>query len=175
MLRLVTPDLFVESVAAIDPAMLRERGVEGLVMDLDCTLCDWRATSIPPSTRVWIDGMRSAGLRLCILSNGGKARVTPLADQLGIPCVTRAAKPLTYGLHAALAKLGLPADRVAVIGDQLFTDVMVGRLAGATTILVRPTSDVEAWVTRIKRPLERVILRRLAISGGVTKRYGAVS
>ena len=39
-----------------------------------------------------------------------------------------------------------------------------GRLAGVFTILVRPTTHREPWITHIKRPLERWVLQRLGNS-----------
>ena len=45
-----------------------------------------------------------------------------------------------------------------MVGDQLFADVLAGRLAGLYTILVRPTSADEPWFTSVKRPLERRML-----------------
>ena len=47
-----------------------------------------------------------------------------------------------------------------MVGDQIFADVMAGRLAGLTTILVRPIQpNEEPWFARMKRPLERVVMK----------------
>jgi HAD superfamily phosphatase (TIGR01668 family) len=100
---------------------------------------------------------------LCLFSNGRSARVGRLAEGLGIPFVAKAFKPLPFRCRTGAAKLELPLDRIAVVGDQLFADVLAGRLAGVYTILVTPTSAVEPWFTRLKRPFERQLLRWMHI------------
>jgi HAD superfamily phosphatase (TIGR01668 family) len=85
-------------------------------------------------------------------------RLGPLARKLDIPFVAKALKPFPFGCHAALKQLGLPAHRAGLIGDQLFADVLAGRLAGLFTILVTPVGHHEPSFTRLKRPFERGLL-----------------
>ena len=47
----------------------------------------------------------------------------------------------------------------AIIGDQLFTDMLCGSLAGITTILVTPMHEETGRLFKIKRGLERKILK----------------
>ncbi len=61
-----------------------------------------------------------------------------------------------------MRRIGSDRRRTAIVGDQLFADIMAGRLAGLTCILVRPIHpEQERWFTRIKRPLERILLARM--------------
>jgi HAD superfamily phosphatase (TIGR01668 family) len=161
MLTLVTPHLYLASVLELEVSHLRERNLDGLLLDVDCTLKDHRAGDFRPEVCAWVAAMRAGGVRLCLVSNGRPGRIGPLAGVLGVDYVARAFKPLPVGCHAALRKLALPPERAAFVGDQLFADVLAGRLAGLFTILVRPTSAAEPWFTRIKRPLERRVLRHL--------------
>jgi predicted HAD superfamily phosphohydrolase YqeG len=85
----------------------------------------------------------------------------PLADAMRVPFVAQAFKPLPFGCKDGVRKLRLNPRRTAIVGDQLFSDVLAGRLAGLYTILVRPTSAEEPWFTRIKRPVERRLLQRI--------------
>jgi uncharacterized protein len=162
MLSFVTPHLHVDSVLELDATRLRTAGRVGLLLDLDCTLKDYHARCIGPAVLAWAQVLQEAGVRLCLLSNGRPARVEPYARALQVPFVAKAFKPLPYGCRAALRVLNLRPDQTAIAGDQLFADVLAGRLAGLLTILVRPTSPAEPLWTRVKRPLERRVLRRLA-------------
>jgi HAD superfamily phosphatase (TIGR01668 family) len=162
MLRLLTPHLQLDRVVELDVGDLHARGIEGLLLDVDCTLKDHYAPAPLPEVALWMDKLRAGGIRLCLLSNGVPGRIAPLAASLGVEAVARAFKPLPLGCRAGLCRLGLPAERVALVGDQVFTDVLAGRLAGLFTILVRPTTIHEPWFTRLKRPLERRLLRRLS-------------
>jgi HAD superfamily phosphatase (TIGR01668 family) len=161
MLSYLTPHLCLRSVLELEVAYLHSRRLEGLLLDLDCTLKDYHATVVGPPVRAWLQRLRCAGIRLSLVSNGRVARVLPLAQELGVPFVARAFKPLPFGCRTAVRQLGLQPNRAAIVGDQLFADVLAGRLAGLFTILVRPTSEEEPWFTHLKRPLERRILRWL--------------
>jgi hypothetical protein len=162
MLRLVTPDLRVGSVLELDVPRLRNLNLDTLLLDVDCTLKNYRAEDLAPGVGAWLDGLRAAGIGLCLVSNGRTHRIRRLAEALGLPVVCQACKPLPFGCRAALRQLGSDRRRTAIVGDQLFADIMAGRLAGLTCILVRPIHpEQEPWFTRIKRPLERFLLARM--------------
>lgn len=165
MLHLVTPDVRVESVLELSPERLRRMGLDALLLDVDGTLKNYRAGTLRPEVRAWLDGLRAAGFALCLLSNGRSGRIGRLAEEIGLPFISQACKPFPFGCHRALRMLGLAARQTAMVGDQLFADVMAARLAGLPSILVRPIHpEEEPWFTRLKRPLERVLLRRMGPS-----------
>lgn len=165
MLQFLRPHLRLTSVRELRVEHLRERHLEGLLLDLDCTLKDHDAPEVGIPVVKWMEGLLQEGIRLCLFSNGRPARVGQLAQGLGIPFVAQAFKPLPFRCRTGAAKLGLALRQVAVVGDQLFADVLAGRLAGAFTILVKPTSPVEPWFTRLKRPFERQVLGWMHIPG----------
>jgi HAD superfamily phosphatase (TIGR01668 family) len=165
MLSLVTPHLHLASILDLGLPRIRELGLDALLLDVDCTLKDHGASEFPAAVHEWSERLRAGGVRLCLLSNGRSRRIGRLAQQLDLPFVARAFKPLPLGCLVGLKKLGVPRARAAMVGDQIFADVMAGRLAGLFTILVRPTSPVEPWFTRLKRPVERRVLRWINIPG----------
>src|SRR5262245_22795283 len=162
MLKVLTPHLQLDSVLELRLDTIQALGIEGLLLDLDCTLKDYYDNHFRPEVMEWVEQMTRERIRMCLVTNGRPKRVEPLAQQLGVHCVSFAKKPLAVGVRAAIARLGLDRSRVAMVGDQIFADVLAGRLAGVFTILVRPTSLAEPWITHIKRPLERWVLHRLA-------------
>jgi hypothetical protein len=159
MLTLVTPHLQLDSILELDGARLRALGLAGLLLDVDGTLKDYYAAEFRAEVQAWVRALRAGGIRLCLLSNGKARRIGRLAQQLEVPFVAQAFKPLPFACRAALHRLGLDRTQTALAGDQLFADVLAGRLAGLFTILVRPTTWAEPWFTRLKRPLERQVLR----------------
>ena len=162
MLNFFLPHLRLASVHELDASAVRGLGLEGLLLDLDCTLKDYHAQSLSEEVLAWARALRQGGIRLCLLSNARPSRLERFAAALDIPYVAQALKPLPFACRAALKKLDLPRRRVGVVGDQVFADVLAGRLAGLYTILVHPTSPEEPWFTRLKRPFERALLRWLA-------------
>lgn len=162
MLGLVTPHLQLHSVLDLTAEKLQSEGRTGLLLDLDCTLKDYRATEIDRPVREWIRNLKASGMRLCLLSNGKKHRIARYSSELQIPFVAKALKPLPFGCRAAIRLLDLSPQNVAIVGDQVFADIMAGRLAKLFTILVRPTSSDEPIWTRVKRPFERFVLKHIA-------------
>jgi len=159
MLSLVTPHLQLESILELKIERLRSLGLDGLLLDLDCTLKDYPDNGFRREVMDWVQTLSSNGIILCILSNARPRRIEPLARELKIPFVAQAFKPFPFGCRIAMRRLQLNPQQTALVGDQLFSDILAGRLAGLFTILVRPTSPEEPLFTRVKRPLERQVLR----------------
>ena len=79
----------------------------------------------------WVEELRLADIRLCLVSNGRGRRIRHFAQRLRTPCISTAMKPLPWGLRAAMDTIhSLPLE-TAIVGDQIFADVMAGRLAGS--------------------------------------------
>src|SRR5262245_14265426 len=150
MLSLITPDLQVDNVLELTVDRIRSLELDGLLLDMDCTLKDYHDHRFSADVHRWVSTLSAGGIQLCILSNAKPARLKPLAEMIGLPFVAKAFKPFPFGCQSGLQRLQLHARRTAMVGDQLFSDVLAGRLAGLFTILVRPTSSEEPWFTRIK-------------------------
>ena len=132
-------------------------------MDVDCTLKPYRSEECTPEVSGWVAGLRAARIGLCLVSNGVGGRIRRFSERLGLPFVAGALKPLPWGCWRAMRKMGFSRSGTAMVGDQLFADVLAGRLAGLTTILVDPIHpEEEPWFTRVKRRPERWLLQRLA-------------
>lgn len=170
MFGFLIPHRRVESVLDILPEDLHALGLNALILDVDCTLKRYTMTVCSPEVTAWVAAMQAAGVRICILSNGRGPRIGQFAESLKVPYVAQACKPLPRGVRCALDKLGVKAKQAALIGDQIFADIMAGRLAGVYTILVRPLGpEEEPWFTRLKRRPEAFVLRRLGRSGSLSE------
>ncbi|MGE5586976.1 MAG: YqeG family HAD IIIA-type phosphatase [Clostridia bacterium] len=164
MLSILCPDLYVPSICRVDLSQLTARGIRGIVLDIDNTFVDWGSVDIPAGVLAFLDDAKARGIRLCVLSNNLRKRIEAISRTLGIPAA-RGLKPMRSAFRAALALLGTSPQETAVIGDQIFTDILGGNLAGMYTILVVPTSRREFVTTRVIRRLERAVLGCLARRG----------
>mgnify|MGYP000847676718 CR=1 FL=1 len=164
-MRLLVPDLVLASVLDIDFGLLKRSHIRGLLVDLDNTVVPWGAADIEPAFATWVAEARRAGFKVCLVSNARAARVNAFAGRLGIPGVSKAMKPLGRAFRRALKELGLEASEVAVIGDQLFTDVYGGNRLGMFTILINPLSTRELGTTRLMRRLEQRVFKSMARRG----------
>lgn len=155
---MIIPHAYFETVTEISAEYLARNGIDGLLLDIDGTLKDHDATEVPAVVTAWVSELRTSGVAICLFSNGRPQRVGPIGEALGLPTVVKAMKPFPVRCGPALRLLNLPRNRVMLVGDQMYADVLAGRLYGLTTALVRPTSYAEPWFTRLKRPLERPLL-----------------
>ena len=155
---MLAPDLYYSSVTAIDLAMLTEAGVRHLLMDLDNTLMPRDRSDVPAEVRQWIAALPGFGMDACLVSNNWHAHVQGVADMIGMPIVAKALKPFPSAFRKGLSVVGGTPDTTAVIGDQVFTDILGGNLLGMTTVLVRPQSSSDLPHTLLLRRAERLVL-----------------
>jgi HAD superfamily phosphatase (TIGR01668 family) len=152
------PDRFAPRLADISIDELGKAGIRGLIVDLDNTLLGFRETELGEEHLAWVARAHEAGLRIVMLSNNFTVRVTSVAERLGVPCIPNALKPLPFGFRRAMRDLGLPREQIAVVGDQLFTDVLGGKFCGLYTILTEPIERKDFPITQLFRFFERLML-----------------
>ena len=152
------PDRFAPRLSEVPLEELEASGIRGLILDLDNTLVGWGGSEIAEEHLAWVRRAHDRGFRLVMLSNNFSDRVTEIAQRMDIPFVANACKPSPLGFILALRSLRLPRRHVAVVGDQLFTDVLGGKLCGLYTILTEPLEAKDHPITNIFRFFERLML-----------------
>jgi HAD superfamily phosphatase (TIGR01668 family) len=154
------PTLMLERVSDIMPEYLKRLGVKALLLDVDNTLTTHNNPVPDKDALLWLESMRTAGITVCLASNNRRKRVSLFAESISADYVSRALKPLPVGFFRATAKLKLSPREFAVVGDQIFTDILGGNLFGAKTILVMPLLPEKGPFFRLKRRLEAGIIKR---------------
>ncbi|HMM20258.1 MAG TPA: YqeG family HAD IIIA-type phosphatase [Selenomonadales bacterium] len=165
MFRLLCPYRVVDSLYDINFEELEAQGVRGIIFDLDNTIIPWDSFDMCPQIAEWLMMLQLRGFKVCIVSNNWRKRVREIADRFGFPFISRAYKPAKSGFRSALKAMGLEPHETAVVGDQLFTDVLGGNRLGLRTIWVKPLSSREFIGTRIHRRLEKLAVRLLRAKG----------
>ena len=154
------PRIWIKNVLSIDEEFLKKNGIDALILDLDNTLSMHGDPAAEQGIPEWLDKMRGLGVKMMVVSNNTNKRVAPLAAKLGLDFTSNGAKPLTFGLNKALKKLGTARERTAVVGDQIFTDIMGGNFAKMPTILVEPFHVEKGLLFKIKRGAESLVFKR---------------
>jgi HAD superfamily phosphatase (TIGR01668 family) len=170
LLKVFCPNEMTGSLLDIDLAELAARGIKALIIDLDNTLMGWDAEQMTVQMSDWVQAAKAKGFNICIASNGLGGRVRKVAETLDVLAVPKAIKPRKRPFKQALRMLDARPDEVAVIGDQVFTDILGGNRMNCYTILINPISRRELRTTRFMRRVERRILRRLHKQGLVQDR-----
>lgn len=153
------PDRFFSRITAIDIQRdLIEAGYDRVLLDIDNTIRSRATGDIPRDVGIWLGKARDAGIRFCLLSNNWHADVRDFAEDLDLPLVAKACKPLPHGYIAALRKLGASRSEAVVIGDQLLTDTIGAHLTGIAAYLVLPLVEKDLRHTLMLRSVERALM-----------------
>ncbi len=155
---MLSPDLYITRVLDIDLDGLAQRGIDTLLIDLDNTLLPRDTNVVPDELKAWAADVKRRGMRACLVSNNWHERVHNVAHELDIDLVAKAVKPLPFAFRRALRVCGSTRKRAAIIGDQLFTDVLGGKLLGIYTVMVLPLAATDLPHTLMLRHAEKLFL-----------------
>lgn len=161
MLKILYPDLYVDSLMDIPLQELKSSGKKAFILDLDNTVTEWNSNEIRAEVAQWFAQVKEQEFKACIISNNGAKRVEKVAHSLGIPFISRAGKPRRGSFRKAVSLMETIPEAAVVIGDQIFTDIMGGNRAGLFTILVVPIASREFLGTKISRALEYFVLKHI--------------
>ena len=128
-----------DHIYEISGEALARRGIKLLLADLDNTLVPYGVPLPDEKLMTWRDDLQTHGVTLFVLSNNRhENRPRIFAEGLNVPYIGHAGKPKTHSFYKAMEKMGVTKEQTAIIGDQIFTDVLGGNRAGVSTILVKP-------------------------------------
>ncbi|WP_290645232.1 YqeG family HAD IIIA-type phosphatase [Kosmotoga sp.] len=160
IIELINPHLFVDDISDVDFEQLKEAGYELVILDFDNTLEPWGSDELSKERELLIRRIQLVGLKIVIISNGRRLRLRNIeAFVPGVEIISEARKPLPRKARKYLNRKGIKPYHSVVIGDQLFTDILMGNLLGAFTIKVNPISEKEFYWTRMMRKIEKLFLR----------------
>ncbi|WP_085991842.1 YqeG family HAD IIIA-type phosphatase [Oceanobacillus senegalensis] len=168
MLSKFLPNEHVKSIFDIHPSTLTEKGIKGIITDLDNTLVAWDVADATPEVIQWFKLMKEHDIQITIISNNNLDRVKVFSEPLGTPFVYSARKPLRRAFNKVRKQMKLKKEEIVVIGDQVLTDVLGGNIAGFYTILVVPIVKSDGRITRINRKIERRILNYFRNKGKIS-------
>ncbi|GLO66647.1 MULTISPECIES: YqeG family HAD IIIA-type phosphatase [Oceanobacillus] len=168
MLSRFLPNEHVKSIFDLQPTTLKERGIKGIITDLDNTLVAWDVKDATPEIIRWFQEMRENDIKVTIISNNNQERVQVFSEPLETPFVYSARKPLSKAFKTVAKEMELSKEEIVVVGDQLLTDVLGGNFAGFYTVLVVPIVETDGKITRINRTIERRILNYMRRKGKIS-------
>ena len=160
MFQQLIPDVYLKNVYDINIKKLHQtKNIKGIIVDLDNTLVPWGLNKIDPKILSWIKQAKQNDMRMCIVSNSRTNHVTEIGRRLDIPHYSSRFKPFKKPFLKAMKLMNTKPNETAVIGDQLFTDILGGNRLNLLTILVLPITQQDALGTRlIYRALEKLIM-----------------
>ena len=140
------PGIITNELTDLTPELLKQHGVELLMMDFDNTIVPYTTDVPTEKMQQWLERMKNSDIRLCVVSNSRNDRVPAFCNKYGIDCITHARKPFTKGIRECLSRYGIHPSHGALVGDQIFTDTFGANNAGVLPILVRAIHNHNIWL-----------------------------
>lgn len=154
------PNVYLTNIKEITLELLNKNKIRGLILDVDNTLIDYDKNLLE-GAKEWCDNLKQNNIKICILSNTNKVKkVEKVAKILDLEYLYFAHKPNKKGFYKAQKLLGLKVEEIATVGDQVFTDVLGGNKVGMFTILTKPIDERDIIITKIKRPFEKIVIKK---------------
>ncbi|MBQ6991599.1 MAG: YqeG family HAD IIIA-type phosphatase [Clostridia bacterium] len=154
------PRMYLENVTKINEEIIKKNNIKGIILDIDNTLVDYDKKLLDGAEE-WAKKMKQNNIKLYILSNTNKVeKVKKVASLLDIPYIYFAKKPSKKGFLKIKEQMNINEANIAVVGDQIMTDVIGGNRCNMFTILTKPIDKRDIFITKVKRPLENIIIKR---------------
>lgn len=157
----IKPTYMCKNIFDITPKMCRDLGIRALLLDVDNTLAIYHTDVPVDGVNDWIKNMKNEGISLHILSNAKPKRLTRFAENVGLPYFYMSLKPLPFKINKAIKKLGFEKSEVALVGDQLFTDIIGGNLAKIKTFWLEIIEPETKFSFRVKRKIENKYRKKI--------------
>ena len=124
-------------IYAISQSDLQKKGIHSLLLDVDGTLVNRKSKMIPKAVKNWIIESKKLFSLYLISNNPSKKRIAKLAKELNLRYKYNASKPRKKVTLAAIKEIDIKPENIAIIGDRIFTDIIVGNRCNIKTILVK--------------------------------------
>lgn len=162
---ILKPDLFVKKITDINEIDFKKLDIKNLFLDVDDTIVPNNIEDMSKDILAWFSKIKQFLEEVAIVSNNSsQERVRYFARKLNVPYIYGAKKPFPFGLNRAINLVGASRQKSAIVGDQLFTDILGARICGIKAILVEPMSIDKSLSVRLKRRIEFYIKKKFEYS-----------
>jgi HAD superfamily phosphatase (TIGR01668 family) len=161
--------MYQKSVYTIDYKKLKNMGIRCILFDLDNTLITSNIKKPTRKIKDLIEKLKDMGFKIILFSNSKKKKLAPFKEKLEVDCASSCRKPLKFKFKKVIKEFKYSENEIAIIGDQLVTDILGGNRVGIYTILVDPIGKRDLIVTKLNRFLEKLLMIRLKKCGLLKK------
>ena len=169
MLDYLSPDFYFSRYSDIQPEFLKQHNIKTLMIDIDNTIAPYEQSDPDDEILSWLSVLRENGIGFAFISNNSSdKRIIRFNRKIGAPAFANSKKPFAgKAIGTALEELRGDISTSAFLGDQIFTDVCAGKIAGMRTILVPPIKDKKNLFFRFKRTMEKPVLKHYFRKSGI--------
>ena len=159
------PDMYKKDIFSINYKKLKEKGIKVLIFDFDNTLIE-KGNYIVNDKTVKLFKDIKKNFNIYIVSNSiHESKLRKVCEKLTVPYIKGSSKPFKRGFKKLNLK-DIKDRQIAMIGDQVLTDVLGSKRMNYFSILVDPINNDEWIATRFNRVIENIILKENKIKRG---------
>lgn len=159
------PNMYKKDIFSINYKKLKKMNIKVLLFDFDNTIIEKGNYKAEEKTIELFSKLKKDFL-VYIVSNSIQAKkIQTIARSLKVPYIGDSRKPFKRGFKK-LKLSNIKASEIAMIGDQLITDIWGGNRMNYFSILIDPINNDEWLFTRLNRVFERIILKKNKIKRG---------
>ena len=166
MLKKFIPKCYQKNVFQINYDKLKKSGIKLLIFDLDNTLSLIDEVIPNQEIKALINSL-SKNFKILIASNNKENRVKLFCENLNCNYISSSLKPTKRIGKFINKNYSYQFSEVAIIGDQLVTDIFLGNRCGMYTILVDAKGEKDLKITSVNRFIETKIKKKINFKKGV--------
>ena len=155
------PDIYTKSIYTINYKQLKNNKVKCLIFDLNNTLAPLNLKKPNKKLIDLFEELKDMKFKIYIVSNSIKKRVEPFKEILCVDSSYLSMKPMLRKYKKIYKINKFKDNEIAVIGDELLTDIWAANRMNFVSILVNPIGTKEFVSTKVGRVLENFIIERL--------------
>ena len=150
------PTYRIKSVLDLKTDFLKEENIKTLIFDADSTLIQSKSYSIENKMLDKLKEIEDSGIEIFIASNGKVDIINKVFKEHPVKAYPMCLKPLPFKMNKLLKKYN--KKTTALIGDQLFTDILCANFVGIRSFMTMPYGVDIGLFMKLKRKLEKIIL-----------------
>lgn len=158
---LFTPTYFTKKVTDITIDLLNKINIKGVILDIDDTLVPHKCPVPEKEIFRWLNELKENKIKIILVSNNFKKRVSIFAKKIDVPYVHMGLKPLTWGIKKAISILSIPKENILIVGDQIFTDILGSNFVKVKSVLIDPVSPSKTFLLKFKRFFEKSFRKKI--------------
>lgn len=153
------PNMYVKNIFEIDYKKLKNRDIKVLLFDFDNTIIEKGNNVIDEKTLKFLNSLKSDFIIYIVSNSLNSSKLNLVCGKLDLPYIGNARKPFKSG-YKRLKFKNIKNEQIAMIGDQLITDVWGANKMGYFSILIDPITNNEHIWTKVNRVFEKIIQKK---------------
>lgn len=159
------PNMYKKDIFSIDYKKLKQMKIKVLLFDFDNTIIEKGIYTLDEKVIKLFKQINKDFIIYIVSNSIQKKKIKNIAEKLGVSYVVCSMKPFKLGFKKIKID-NIKQNEIAMIGDQLITDVWGASRMNYFSILIDPIKDNEWFVTKINRFFERRIFEKNKLKRG---------